>query len=57
MTTVFAGLEVLFVLILLVGVGMWSVPGSLVLAGVLGIVAVERLLARPAPAERKKASG
>lgn len=34
--------EVLFVLVALVGVGMWSVPAALVLAGVLGVVAVER---------------
>ncbi|MEV3946982.1 hypothetical protein AB0K57_04870 [Streptomyces halstedii] len=34
--------EVLFVLVALVGVGMWSVPAALVLAGVLGALAVER---------------
>ncbi|MGI5436166.1 hypothetical protein ACQEV4_01290 [Streptomyces shenzhenensis] len=38
-------LEVVFVLALLLGVGLWSVPAALVLAGVLGVVAVERTLA------------
>ncbi|MFJ8791405.1 hypothetical protein [Streptomyces sp. NPDC102462] len=40
-------LEVVFVLALLLGVGLWSVPAALVLAGVLGVVAVERTLAGP----------
>ncbi|MFE9738820.1 hypothetical protein [Streptomyces sp. NPDC006477] len=35
-------LEVLFVLTVVAGVAMWSVPAGLVLAGVLGVVAVER---------------
>ncbi|MGW0032116.1 hypothetical protein ACWDXD_20100 [Streptomyces sp. NPDC003314] len=35
-------LEVVFVLAVVAGVGMWSVPAGLVLAGVLGVVAVER---------------
>lgn len=35
-------LEVLFVLAVVAGVGMWSVPAALVLAGVLGVLAVER---------------
>lgn len=35
-------LEVLFVLAVVAGVAMWSVPAGLVLAGVLGVVAVER---------------
>ncbi|MEU0359925.1 hypothetical protein [Streptomyces cyaneofuscatus] len=39
-------LEVLFVLAVVVGVGMWSVPAGLVLAGVLGVVATEREQAR-----------
>lgn len=39
-------LEVLFLLALLAGVGMWSVPAALVLAGVIGAVAVEREQAR-----------
>ena len=38
-------LEVVFVLALLLGVGLWSVPAALILAGVLGVVAVERALA------------
>ncbi|MGW9437942.1 hypothetical protein [Streptomyces sp. NPDC055607] len=35
-------LEVAFVLAVVAGVGMWSVPAGLVLTGVLGVVAVER---------------
>ncbi len=35
-------LEVLFVFAVVAGVGMWSVPAALVLAGVLGVLAVER---------------
>ena len=35
-------LEVAFVLAVVAGVGMWSVPAALILAGVLGVVAVER---------------
>ncbi|MFF2773357.1 hypothetical protein ACFVU3_00470 [Streptomyces sp. NPDC058052] len=34
--------EVLFVLVALVGVAMVHVPAALMLAGVLGVVAVER---------------
>ncbi|WP_228988600.1 hypothetical protein [Streptomyces sp. DH8] len=39
-------LEVVFVLAVVVGVGLWSVPAALILAGVLGVVAVEREQAR-----------
>jgi hypothetical protein len=35
-------LEVLFVLVVVAGVAMWSVPAALVLAGVLGVLAIER---------------
>lgn len=35
-------LEVLFVLAVVAGVGMWSFPAALILAGVLGVLAVER---------------
>ncbi|MGW2837315.1 hypothetical protein ACWCWD_06340 [Streptomyces sp. NPDC001493] len=38
--------EVLFLLAGLAGVAMWSVPAGLVLAGVLGVLAVEREQAR-----------
>lgn len=38
--------EVLFLLAALAGVAMWSVPAALVLAGVLGVVAVERAQAQ-----------
>ena len=34
--------EVLFLLAVVAGVAMWSVPAALVLAGVLGVLAVER---------------
>lgn len=39
-------LEVLFVLVALAGVWMWSVPAALFLAGVLGVVACERASTR-----------
>ncbi|MFE5090609.1 hypothetical protein ACFRCI_09435 [Streptomyces sp. NPDC056638] len=39
-------LEVLFVLAVVAGIGMWSVPAGLVLAGVLGVLAIEREQAR-----------
>ena len=42
MTGLLFVLEVLFVLAVVAGVGMWSVPAGVVLAGVLGVVAVER---------------
>lgn len=42
MTKLLSVLEVGFVLAVVAGVGMWSVPAGLVLAGVLGVVAVER---------------
>ncbi|MFF9215620.1 hypothetical protein [Streptomyces viridosporus] len=38
-------LEVLFVLVALGGLALWSVRGALVVAGVLGVVACERALA------------
>ncbi|MFF3300960.1 hypothetical protein [Streptomyces sp. NPDC002908] len=46
MTGLLFVLEVLFVLAVVAGVGMWSVPAGVVLAGVLGVVAVEREQAR-----------
>ncbi|MCL6733299.1 hypothetical protein [Streptomyces neyagawaensis] len=45
-------LEVVFVLVLVAGVALWSVPGALVLGGVLGVLACERALAdRRVPGE------
>ena len=44
--------EVVFVLVLLAGVGLWSVPAALVLAGLLGVLACER-----ASADRRVAGG
>lgn len=35
-------LEVVFVLAVLAGVAMWSVPAALILGGILGVLAVER---------------
>ncbi|MFE9363690.1 hypothetical protein ACFYNN_12915 [Streptomyces sp. NPDC006978] len=42
MTALLFVLEVLFVLAVVVGVGLWSVPAGVVLAGVLGVLAIER---------------
>ncbi|MFG2670844.1 hypothetical protein [Streptomyces sp. NPDC048445] len=39
-------IEVLFLLVALVGVALWSLPAALVLGGVLGVVAVERAQAQ-----------
>ena len=35
--------EVLFLLAVVAGVAMWSVPAALVLGGVLGVLVVERV--------------
>ncbi|MCW5252222.1 hypothetical protein [Streptomyces sp. SHP 1-2] len=48
-------LEIAFVLVGLLGVGLWSVPAALVLGGVLGTVAVERSLAGLPAAPREEA--
>ncbi|MFE9296587.1 hypothetical protein [Streptomyces niveus] len=48
-------LEILFVLAVLAGVAMWSLPAALILAGVLGVVAVERRQAEAAPPKPKEA--
>ncbi|MEV8354630.1 hypothetical protein ACFVTT_38630 [Streptomyces niveus] len=45
-TTLLFLLEVVFVLAVVAGIGMWSVPAGMVLAGVLGVLAVEREQAR-----------
>ncbi|MEU0522757.1 hypothetical protein [Streptomyces niveus] len=47
-------LEVLFILVALAGVAMWSLPAALILTGVLGVVAVERRQAEAAPPKRKE---
>lgn len=47
-TWVLTVLEVAFVAAVVAGVGMWSIPAALVLAGVLGVLAIER-----AQADRK----
>ncbi len=39
-------LEVLFVLVLLAGLALWSVPASLVLGGLLGVLGCERAMSR-----------
>lgn len=38
-------LETVFVLVLVVGLGLWSVPAALVVGGLLGVLACERALA------------
>lgn len=39
-------LEIVFLLAVVGGLAMWSVPAGLILAGVLGVLAVEREQAR-----------
>jgi hypothetical protein len=39
---VLLALEVVFVLVVVVGVALWSVPAAMVLGGVLGALACER---------------
>lgn len=47
-------LETAFVLVLVAGLGLWSVPAALVVGGVLGVLACERALAdRRAAGERR----
>ncbi len=38
-------LETVFVLVLVAGLGLWSVPAALVVGGLLGVLACERALA------------
>lgn len=40
-------LEVGFVLLIVTGVALWSIAAALIVAGVAGVVAVERAAARP----------
>ncbi|MFJ9895249.1 hypothetical protein ACIQPR_18230 [Streptomyces sp. NPDC091280] len=47
-------LDVAFVVLFLAGVGMLYVPASLMLGGVLGVVAVERETARQAPRQPRR---
>jgi uncharacterized membrane protein AbrB (regulator of aidB expression) len=44
--------EAAFVVLFLAGVAMLHVPAALMLGGVLGVVATERQMARPAAAQR-----
>lgn len=46
MSRVLALLELLFLVLALIGVGLLSVPLALILGGVLGVVAIEREGAR-----------
>ncbi|WP_262058527.1 hypothetical protein [Streptomyces sp. STR69] len=39
-------LEVVFVLVGVAGLALWSVPAALVVAGVLGVLACERAMSR-----------
>ncbi|MET8826534.1 hypothetical protein ABZX40_41355 [Streptomyces sp. NPDC004610] len=45
------GLEVAFVVLFLAGVAMLWVPAALMVGGVLGVLAVEREMARPGTAQ------
>ncbi|MGC4912721.1 hypothetical protein [Streptomyces albogriseolus] len=45
--------EAAFVVLFLVGVAMLHVPASLMLGGVLGVVATEREMSRPAGVQRR----
>lgn len=47
-------LEVAFVVLFLAGVGILYVPASLILGGVLGVVAVEREMARHTPTQQRR---
>ncbi|MFE2555977.1 hypothetical protein ACFXGT_08065 [Streptomyces sp. NPDC059352] len=38
-------LEVVFVLVVMAGLALWSVPAALVVGGVLGVLACERAMA------------
>ncbi|MFF2650381.1 hypothetical protein [Streptomyces sp. NPDC058045] len=55
-TRVLALAELGFVVLVLVGVALLSVPVALILGGVLGVVAVERESATSAAPEREGAS-
>ncbi|WP_330349581.1 hypothetical protein [Streptomyces sp. NBC_00582] len=45
-------LEVVFVLVVVVGLSLWSVPAAVMLGGVLGVLACERAMA-----DRRAAGG
>lgn len=47
-------LETLFVLVIVAGVAMVSVPSALVLGGVLGVLAVERATVQRKPKEARR---
>lgn len=51
---VLLALEVAFVVVFLAGVGMLYMAASLILGGVLGVVAVEREMARHAPVQPQR---
>lgn len=48
-------LEVLSLLALVYGVALIYLPAAYILAGLMGVVAVEKMLARPPTAQRKGA--
>jgi hypothetical protein len=50
-------LETVFVLVIVAGVALVHVPGALMLAGVLGVLACERALARRQAEERVPGEG
>jgi len=47
-------LEVVFVLVAVAGLALWSIPGALVVGGVLGVLACERALAKRPAAEGRQ---
>ncbi|MET9517028.1 hypothetical protein [Streptomyces sp. NPDC002994] len=47
-------LEILFVLVIVAGVAMVSVPSALVLGGLLGVLAVERATVQRKPKEVRR---
>lgn len=56
MSRVLALLEVAFVAVALVGVGLLSVPVALILGGVLGVLAIERAQSPPPVPDREGAT-
>lgn len=50
-------LEVLSLLGIVYGVALIYLPAAYILGGLMGVVAVEQMLARPAAAARRKGAG
>lgn len=54
-TVALTALEVLSLLAIVYGVALVYLPVAYILAGLMGVVAVEKVLARPSTAQRKGA--